>query len=83
MNDRFVGYEATIDRDGKSITLIKSDAMNPKAVLSFQRPAADRLVLEGEMDGHRVRMKLELLERQSVLLVNRGFHWVQEYPFNR
>ena len=35
------------------------------------------------MDGHAVHMQLKLKDRNQFLLVNRGFHWIQEYPFNR
>jgi hypothetical protein len=35
------------------------------------------------MDGHKLRMQLRLFDRDSFLLVSRGFHWIQEYPFNR
>jgi hypothetical protein len=35
------------------------------------------------LDGHKVQMQLEAMDRKQFLLVNRGFHWVQEYPFNR
>jgi hypothetical protein len=31
----------------------------------------------------KVHMQLQLVDRKTFLLVNRGFHWVQEYPFNR
>jgi hypothetical protein len=30
-----------------------------------------------------MEMHTRLLDRNSFLLVTRGFHWVQEYPFNR
>jgi hypothetical protein len=30
-----------------------------------------------------LHMHLQLLDREKFLLVNRGFHWMQETPFNR
>jgi hypothetical protein len=83
MDDRFVWYGASIEQNLKSVTLTNSSDKNWKAAFAFERPAADRLVLEGEMDGRKVRMQLVLLERQKFLLINRGFHWVQEYPLNQ
>jgi hypothetical protein len=35
------------------------------------------------MDGHTIHMQLALFDRNRFLLVTRGFHWIQEYPFNR
>ena len=83
MDDTFAFYGATIDPNRKSLVLTRSHDKNWKARFSFQRPVTDRLVLSGEMDGHRVLIQLKLLEPQKFPLVGRGFHWVQEYPFNR
>jgi hypothetical protein len=34
------------------------------------------------LDGQKVRARLHRQDA-SFLLVNRGFHWINEYPFNR
>jgi hypothetical protein len=41
------------------------------------------LVLNGSLDGRKMQMQGRLFDRNNFLLVTRGFHWVQEYPFNR
>jgi hypothetical protein len=41
------------------------------------------LILDGNMDSHKMHMQLELVDLNKFLLVSRGFHWIQEYPFNR
>jgi hypothetical protein len=30
-----------------------------------------------------VRMELRRLDETKFLFASRGFHWIQEYPFNR
>jgi hypothetical protein len=35
------------------------------------------------MDGHTIRMQLQRIDLNKFLILNRGFHWIQEYPFNR
>jgi hypothetical protein len=35
------------------------------------------LILEGEMDGYRIRAELQLLERDTFRLLNSGFRWVR------
>jgi hypothetical protein len=35
------------------------------------------------MDNHQVHMELQLTDRNSFLLVSRGFHWTQEAPLGR
>ena len=43
----------------------------------------DQLVLDGTMDGHTIQMRLKLVDRSKLTLVSRGFHWINEYPFQR
>jgi hypothetical protein len=83
MDDSIEVYRTDIDPDRKSMVLIAGTTLDRKSTIAFEQPAADRLVLEGDMEGHRVRMQLLLEDREKFPLVSRGFHWVQEYPFNR
>jgi hypothetical protein len=83
MDDSFASYNASIDVGAKTLALTKPSDKNWKANFTFQRAAQDRLTLDGNMDSHRVRMQLQLIDRNKFLLVSRGFHWIQEYPFNR
>jgi hypothetical protein len=83
MDDSMARYGASINTSDNTLKLTKGDDKNWKASFVFQRPASDRLVLDGDMDGHKVQMQLQLFDRKKFLLVNRGFHWIQEYPFNR
>jgi hypothetical protein len=83
MDDTFASFPVRIDEAGKSIALTKPADKNWSARFSFDRPAPDRLILDGQMDNHRIRMELRLVDRNKLLLVSRGFHWIQEYPFNR
>lgn len=82
MNDTVVFYGVAVDTSAGSITPTQP-AEAWKSPLRFQRSAPDRLTLDGQMNHHRLHMALRLLDRNSFLLVTRGFHWVQEYPFNR
>jgi hypothetical protein len=45
--------------------------------------AGDHAVLSGRYEGHDVRVELHRADLTHMPLVTRGFHWVQEYPFNR
>jgi len=83
MDDTFARFGSKIDIETKSLTLSKRDDPKWTATFSFQQPAADRMVLQGEMDGKKVQMRLELFPRERFLLVSRGFNWIQEYPFNQ
>ena len=65
---------------GKDLNLRPGDI---EANFNVRRPAPSQLLLDGIMDGHKVHMQLHLVDRDKFLLVTRGFHWIQEYPFNR
>ncbi len=74
---------AAINIGDKSTALTEFRDKNWKANFKFQRPAPNQLTLDGEMDHHKIHMQLQLLDRYNFTLVNRRFHWVQEYPFQR
>jgi uncharacterized membrane protein YphA (DoxX/SURF4 family) len=83
MDDSFVRYSAAIDANPKTIALTKDGDKNWKANFTFLRAPEDRLTLDGSMDSHTIHMQLQLVDRDKLLLLSRGFHWIQEYPFNR
>ena len=51
--------------------------------LDFSRPGEDRLALSGRWENDSVSVQLSRLDESQFLLLNRGFHWVQPYPFFR
>jgi hypothetical protein len=83
MDDSFARYGASINANDKTIALTKDDDKNWKANFTFQRTAPDQLTLDGEMDSQKIHAQLRLVDRSKFLLINRGFHWIQERPFNR
>ncbi|MGH9733354.1 MAG: DoxX family protein [Candidatus Acidiferrales bacterium] len=83
MDDAAQFYAAKIDTKARTLTLTKYSDKNWKADLSFAQPDANHLTLDGTLDKHKVHAEFELLDRSKFLLVQRGFHWVQDRPFNR
>jgi hypothetical protein len=82
-DDTFSGFSSAIGEKDNTLTLTKGADKNWKASFTYARPAPDQLLLNGSMDGYQVQMKLKLLDRNKFTLVNRGFHWINEYPFQR
>ena len=41
------------------------------------------LTLSGTLPSGEVLMTLKRIDRNQFLLVNRGFHWINEMPYNR
>jgi len=83
MDDAFVNYGGKVDTSSHTVSLTRGNDKNWKANFRFERSGSDHMTFDGEMDGRKYRMELELLDRSKLMLVSRGFHWIQEYPFNR
>jgi hypothetical protein len=77
-NDSFVPYGSTVNLPERTLALTKKADKNWAASFTFQQPARDQLILDGRMDNHKIHMELQLIDRNSFVLVSRGFHWVQE-----
>jgi hypothetical protein len=83
LDDSLAGYGASIKLNDNTLTLTKNGDKKWMANFTFQRSAPDRLTLDGIMGIHKTHMELKLVDRSKFLLVSRGFHWIQENPFNR
>jgi hypothetical protein len=81
MDDTFQGYGSKIDTTAKSLVLTSGDKESGK--FTIQQVDAGRMILDGEMDGHKIYFDLRLYDRNNFLLVTRGFNWIQERPFNK
>ena len=81
MDDTFQGYGSKVDMTAKSLVLTSGDKESGK--FTIQQVDAGRMILDGEMDGHKIYFDLRLYDRNNFLLVTRGFNWIQERPFNR
>ncbi|WP_378732365.1 DoxX family protein [Nocardia brasiliensis] len=84
MDDSLVTFPGTVDTDQHTVTIAQDMTGKFKfGTFSFQRPEPNRLILDGQLGGRPVRMRLELLDLDRFPLVERGFHWVQETPYRR
>jgi hypothetical protein len=83
MDDTFVGYPAVTDEDSRTITLSKPNTKDWSAKFTVDRQTPQHAIFEGTMDGHVLRLDAHLVRREDFLIVSRGFHWIQELPFNR
>jgi hypothetical protein len=78
-DDSFARYGASFDPYGKTVALTKGGSRNWKANFTIERAAPDRLILDGEMDGLRVRTQLRLVEFDTFRLLNSTFRWVRPH----
>ncbi len=76
-DDSFARYGASIDVYNKTIALTKGGSKHWKANFGFERPSFDRLILDGEMDGHKIHAQFQLANLDTFRLLNSTFRWVR------
>lgn len=81
VNDQRNRY--SIQLTGHEFTLGKRDDPAFKGLFRYTRPDPRTLVVDGTMDGKKVHALLKLDAEKEFLLRTRGFHWINEVPFNR
>jgi len=83
MDDLAKGYNAEYDAAKNTVTLSEREDKSRKSVLAYSRPDGDHVVLEGALGSDPVSIRLRKVDTSKFLLLNRGFHWINELPFNR
>lgn len=82
-NGSFQRFFLKLDQAKKIMELAKRDDPNSKTVLSYQNPEPNVLILQGDIDGNNVNVKARSVDVSKFPLTSRGFHWINEYPFNQ
>lgn len=77
-DDSFARYVASTDSGGSQLVLRKGGGAWT-ASFEVERPAPDRLILDGDMDGHRVRSELRLVGFETFRLLNSPFRWIRPH----
>lgn len=83
MSDSVERYALKVDSAKREITLTARFDPKLARTMSYARPDAHHLVLSGRVNGDSLVVRLRKVDETRFTLVNRGFHWVQELPFNR
>lgn len=84
MNDEHAWMWLKLDPEKQTMEL--TQRRNPEwgtAQLSYERPEPDVLLLTGTFEKQQIKARLVRRPEQKFLLLERGFHWVSEFPFNR
>jgi hypothetical protein len=83
MDDTRKVYRVTHRPEEQAFTLSARDAAEVPMVFSYSRPDAQSVVLEGAFGDRTLRILLGRVDESKLLLKSRGFHWINEVPFNR
>jgi len=76
-DDSFTRYGADVNARANTIALTKGHSRIWRSNFTFQQPAPDELVLEGEMDGMQIHAKLQRAEFDTFRLLNSRFRWIR------
>jgi hypothetical protein len=76
MNGELVTAPATVDDHVVAVPELR-------ATFTVERPAPDRLRLDGHVEGRRVTMSTQRVDLAGFTLRSRGFHWMQDDPYIR
>lgn len=83
MNDSMKYY--SFKPDVKKQTIVAStyaDTVN-KYHLTYTLEKPDIMILKGTWKKDSIYVKMRKVDPKSFRLINRGFHWVNEFPYNR
>ncbi len=83
MDDSPQIYRTDYNTTENIVTLIMSADPSKRYPLTYQRPDADHVFLQGTLAGDNLSIRLRKIDTTKFLLVNRGFHWISETPYNR
>jgi len=75
-DDSFARYGVNLNVQNRTLALTKGASRVWTAGFTYQRAAPDSLVLEGDMDGHRIRARLQLVGLDTFRLLNSTFRWM-------
>jgi uncharacterized membrane protein YphA (DoxX/SURF4 family) len=79
MNDQRKNFGVNLEPAKNTVTLSSDQA---KSVFIYSWTDTNHLVLRGSMAGDTLEVRLRNVPPSSFPLLNRGFHWINEVPFN-
>jgi hypothetical protein len=83
MNDSTTNFTTVFDQKKKEMVLKSTSKDSLKYVLNYRVIGKDKLVISGLSDKDSISVSFKRKDLKDFRLINRGFHWVSEYPYNR
>ena len=73
-----------LEIDEKKGTMLLTKGEQSKWTFTYHRPVPTTMVLDGTLDARKIHATLRKSDEDaSFRLTTRGFHWINELPFNR
>lgn len=83
MSDQRERYMLDLDEKKEQMVLRSRTDLKWQATFSYKKLGPDSLQMQGTLDGKKIQARLKRMDESQFLLTSRGFHWINEYPFNR
>lgn len=77
-----LAYQLSWKPEEKGMTLKKFSNPAWSAQFTYEVPEPEKLVLKGKFDGKKIEATLKKAPDKQYQLMTRGFHWIQEQPYN-
>jgi len=71
------------DTAAQTVAMYSRQDTTNKSLLAYAAPDSNQFHLEGLWNGDTLVVDFRRKDERDFLLVNRGFHWINEFPFNR
>ena len=76
-------FNLQLDQEKRTLTLGKPDDPRWNSVLTYEQVNPEVITLAGTLNGSEMTARLRRSKEHNFLLTDRGFHWINEFPFNR
>lgn len=83
MNDSLLTFNTKFDTVKKEVVFNSQNLENAQYKLKFNFLGKDHLKFYGIKNGDSISILFKRKDLKDFKLINRGFHWVSEYPYNR
>ncbi|NTX50356.1 hypothetical protein [Myxococcus sp. CA039A] len=84
MDDSTQRYQVSGSPETRMLVLAEGRGEDAKkTTFTLEQPDPEHLVIQGTFEGAALHVRVRKVDTSQLQLLNRGFNWVQEVPFNR
>ena len=82
-DDSLAHYNAAIDTAARTFDLTRGGGRRWRAHFIYEQPSPDRLIVNGDMDGHQLELRLHRVDFDTFRLLNSDFRWVRSHDLQQ
>ncbi|MFC4211922.1 hypothetical protein ACFOWA_12055 [Pedobacter lithocola] len=83
MNDSSQTFTTVFHRELRRLTLTSRNGDESQYQFIYDIPDENHLILKGVKNQDSISISFKCKDLKKFRLINRGFHWINEYPYNR